>query len=201
MECDGSTLSHSSTAQERLNRADRRTCDRFDRYRVHRPGALWETTRDCSREQWRAASPPDGQCGEPDPPGEGESLRNGCRHDARRGVDRSKPAQSSSQVSTRRTAIIPARRTRLASEKVCREIGLGELLDRMPWRMFQMVGDTGWQLSHGERSRLFVARALLQKPDLLILDESFAALDPDNFSRTLDTVERRAAAVLVIAHP
>jgi len=71
----------------------------------------------------------------------------------------------------------------------------------MPWRMFQMVGDTGWQLSHGERSRLFVARALLQKPDLLILDESFAALDPDNFSRTLDTVERRAAAVLVIAHP
>ena len=33
-----------------------------------------------------------------------------------------------------------------------------------------MVGETGWQLSHGERSRLFLARALLQGADLTILD-------------------------------
>ena len=36
------------------------------------------------------------------------------------------------------------------------------LLERMPAGLLQMVGESGWQLSHGERSRLFIARALLQ---------------------------------------
>jgi hypothetical protein len=33
----------------------------------------------------------------------------------------------------------------------------------------QEVGETGWQLSHGEKSRLYIARALLQGADLIIL--------------------------------
>jgi ATP-binding cassette subfamily B protein len=64
-----------------------------------------------------------------------------------------------------------------------------------------MVGDTGWQLSHGERSRLFIARALIQEADLVILDESFAALDPENLRRAMECVQDRANALLVIAHP
>jgi len=87
------------------------------------------------------------------------------------------------------------------AEKVCRELGLGDLLDRMPGGLLQMVGETGWQLSHGERSRLYVARALLQQADLLAFDESFAALDPHNLDRALKTVLERAPTVLVIAHP
>jgi ATP-binding cassette subfamily B protein len=86
------------------------------------------------------------------------------------------------------------------AETVCAELGLGELLKRMPAGMLQMVGETGWQLSHGERSRLFIARALLQNPDLMILDESFAALDPENLHRALECVLRRARTLLVIAH-
>jgi ATP-binding cassette subfamily B protein len=65
------------------------------------------------------------------------------------------------------------------AETLCHELGLGELLQRMPAGLMQMVGETGWQLSHGERSRLYIARALLQGSDLIILDESFAALDPE----------------------
>jgi ABC-type multidrug transport system fused ATPase/permease subunit len=87
------------------------------------------------------------------------------------------------------------------AEAVCRELGLGELLGRMPGGFEQMVGESGWQLSHGERSRLFIARALLQRADLLVLDESFAALDPENLRLALTCVLRRAPALLVIAHP
>ena len=60
-----------------------------------------------------------------------------------------------------------------AADRVCRELGLGDLLDRMPAGLQQLVGETGWQLSHGERSRVFLARALLQDADLVVLDESF----------------------------
>ncbi len=87
------------------------------------------------------------------------------------------------------------------AEAVCRELGLGDLLDRMPAGFQQMVGESGWQLSHGERSRLYIARALLQQADLIILDESFAALDPENLHLALQCVLRRAPALLVIAHP
>ncbi|NJN65448.1 MAG: ABC transporter ATP-binding protein [Chloroflexaceae bacterium] len=87
------------------------------------------------------------------------------------------------------------------AEAVCRELGLGELLDRMPAGLFQMVGESGWQLSHGERSRLYIARALLQKADFMVLDESFAALDPENLQRALQCVLNRAPTLLVIAHP
>ncbi len=86
------------------------------------------------------------------------------------------------------------------AEALCRELGLGELLEKMPGSMNQMVGDTGWQLSHGEKSRLFLARALLQRSDLVLLDESFAALDPENLRQALLTARERASSLLVVAH-
>jgi ATP-binding cassette subfamily B protein len=84
---------------------------------------------------------------------------------------------------------------------LCEDIGLGPLLARMPLGLFQPVGESGWQLSHGERSRVFAARAILQKPDLLIVDESFAALDPATLAQTLRLVVARSSAVMLIAHP
>ncbi len=84
---------------------------------------------------------------------------------------------------------------------VCARLGLDALLGRMPSGMHQAIGETGWQLSHGERSRLFLARALLQDTDVLILDESFGALDPETLRRCLDLVLERARTLVVIAHP
>jgi len=84
---------------------------------------------------------------------------------------------------------------------ICGELGLEPLLDKMPAGMLQMVGETGWQLSHGERSRVYIARALLQGAELVIFDESFAALDPENVRLALDCVLRRARTLLVVAHP
>ena len=87
------------------------------------------------------------------------------------------------------------------AERICEELGLGELLARMPGGLQQMVGESGWQLSHGERSRLYIARALLQRAEMIVLDESFAALDPENLRRALRCVLARAPTLLVIAHP
>lgn len=88
-----------------------------------------------------------------------------------------------------------------AAERVCRALGLGPLLDRMPAGLQQMVGETGWQLSHGERGRLYIARALLQHAELVILDESFAALDPQTLRSTLRYLLDSAPTLMVIAHP
>ncbi len=88
-----------------------------------------------------------------------------------------------------------------AALEVCRALGLGELIERMPAGLEQVVGETGWQLSHGERSRLYIARALLQGADLVVLDESFGALDPETLRQAMRCVLDRAPTVLVIAHP
>jgi ATP-binding cassette subfamily B protein len=85
--------------------------------------------------------------------------------------------------------------------EVCRGLGLGPLVERMPAGLQQIVGETGWQLSHGERSRVFMGRALLQDPRLLVLDESFAALDPESLAAAVAYARRRAESLIAIAHP
>ena len=87
------------------------------------------------------------------------------------------------------------------AEALCRALNLGPLLDHMPAGLWQIVGETGWRLSHGERSRLYIARALLQGAAVLILDESFAALDPKTLHRVQQCVLEHAPTLMVIAHP
>jgi ATP-binding cassette subfamily B protein len=87
------------------------------------------------------------------------------------------------------------------AERISRALGLGPLLDRMPGGMQQVVGETGWQLSHGEKSRLYIARAILQRTEVLILDESLAALDPESLSRALELILHEARTIIVVAHP
>jgi ATP-binding cassette subfamily B protein len=94
----------------------------------------------------------------------------------------------------------PAPRDLEEAADLCRDLGLGPLLDRLPAGLEQRIGEAGWQLSDGEASRVCLARALLQEPDLLILDESLGALDPETRLRVLGVVARRAPTLLLIAH-
>jgi len=95
----------------------------------------------------------------------------------------------------------PRREDVVEAEAICRELDLGPLIARMPSGLEQLVGESGWQLSHGERGRLYIARSLLQPLDARILDESFAALDPETLERALACVLSRAETLVVIAHP
>ncbi|MEM7587555.1 MAG: ABC transporter ATP-binding protein [Acidobacteriota bacterium] len=86
------------------------------------------------------------------------------------------------------------------ADHVCQRLGLGELVARMPGGLMQPVGESGWRLSHGERSRVCLARALLQGADLVILDESFAALDPETLHQALECARDIAPTLFVVAH-
>lgn len=84
---------------------------------------------------------------------------------------------------------------------VLQTLGLGPLLERMPSGLDQQLGETGWQLSHGERSRVFLARALIQEADVIMLDETFGALDPVTMKVCVEAAIARAKSLVVIAHP
>ena len=86
------------------------------------------------------------------------------------------------------------------AQVVCGELGLGELLQRMPGGLMQVVGDGGWPLSHGEAARVQIARAVLQEPSVLILDESLGPLDPRSFLRVLECLKERIPSLIVVAH-
>jgi ATP-binding cassette subfamily C protein len=76
----------------------------------------------------------------------------------------------------------------------------------LPGGLESVVGDRGILLSSGQRQRISLARALLRRPALLILDEATNALDVENEARILDAIrgvvrERRGElTVLMIAH-
>jgi ATP-binding cassette subfamily B protein len=86
------------------------------------------------------------------------------------------------------------------AHEICLELGLAPLIERMPSGLHQIVGETGWKLSHGEQSLVFLARALLQRAHLVLLDETFGSLDPTSFARAVGTTLRRTPTLLVISH-
>jgi ABC-type multidrug transport system fused ATPase/permease subunit len=85
---------------------------------------------------------------------------------------------------------------------VLEEARLEELVARLPEGLDTEIAHRGSTLSGGERQRIAIARALLRRPRLLLLDEAASQLDAVNELALRDTLSRasQSCAVLAIAH-
>lgn len=77
-----------------------------------------------------------------------------------------------------------------------------EFVRKLSQGLDTVIGDRGIRLSGGERQRLVLARAILKKPSILILDEATSSLDTENERRIQEALERIKGkmTIIVIAH-
>ena len=77
-----------------------------------------------------------------------------------------------------------------------------EFISKLPDRYNTVVGERGATLSGGERQRIALARILLRKPRILILDEATASLDSVTERAIMKTVDRLTDGIttIIIAH-
>jgi ATP-binding cassette subfamily C protein len=77
-----------------------------------------------------------------------------------------------------------------------------QFVDLLAAGLDTVIGDRGASISHGERQRIALARALLRHPRLLILDEATNSLDAHSEQRILDAIERlrERMTIVMIAH-
>ena len=80
--------------------------------------------------------------------------------------------------------------------------GAWPFVDALPERMMTTVGQSGAKLSGGQRQRIALARALVSKPRLLILDEVTSALDPETEREICANIRNMAddTTILAITH-
>jgi ATP-binding cassette subfamily C protein len=88
------------------------------------------------------------------------------------------------------------------AEAALRAAGAWEFVNAMPRSMQSIVGERGGKLSGGQRQRISIARALVHKPRLLILDEATSGLDPASEAAVCDTLRqlRGELTILAISH-
>jgi len=77
-----------------------------------------------------------------------------------------------------------------------------EFTEKLPEGVHSNVGERGGRLSGGQRQRIMIARALVHRPSLLILDEATTALDPQSEAAICETMQklRGRQTILAISH-
>jgi ATP-binding cassette subfamily B protein len=86
--------------------------------------------------------------------------------------------------------------------EACSRAGLDSLVEKLPQGIDTIVSERGASLSGGERQRIALARALLQKPVVLLLDEPTSAVDPEAELVLVGQIEHLFAGTtqLIVSH-
>ncbi len=87
-------------------------------------------------------------------------------------------------------------------KSAARAAGAADFIEQMPQGYATILGRRGARLSVGQKQRIAIARALLRKPELLILDEPTAPLDSASERALMATLRELAQdrMVLIVAH-
>jgi ATP-binding cassette, subfamily B, multidrug efflux pump len=86
--------------------------------------------------------------------------------------------------------------------EAARAADLHETVGGLPQGYSTLLGEKGVNLSGGQKQRVALARALFAKPDLLLLDDAFSAVDTGTEERIAPALRRvlPEAAVLMVSH-
>lgn len=84
----------------------------------------------------------------------------------------------------------------------CHITGADEFISQLPEKYQTILGEFGSNLSGGQRQRLALARAIINNPPILILDESTGALDPVSENEVLESLlnHRQGKTTIMITH-
>ena len=75
-----------------------------------------------------------------------------------------------------------------------------EFIRKLPMGYNTMISEMGANLSGGQRQRIHIARVLLQKPKLLIMDEATSSLDNLSQSQVYQELSKLNCTKVIIAH-
>ena len=87
-------------------------------------------------------------------------------------------------------------------KQACKMACLDDYIEQLPQKYDTIVGEGGVTLSGGQKQRLAIARAFVQKTEIILLDEATSSLDNETQLKIQQAIEnlQKEYTILIIAH-